>query len=254
MIPKIIHFIYGLDENFAEIPFSLVHYLAIKSAQTINNPERINFFFRFEPEGEYWEKAKPYLHLVPIEPVTEIFSRSLVHAAHRADVLRLLILLKYGGIYLDIDTICVRSFDPLLNHSFVIGQQGSGFHLEGLCNAVMLGEKDSSFVKAWLNSYDSFRSCGQDLFWDEHSVKVPLQLAPFYTTSGDLHIEPFTSFHYPHYSIGIEKLFEGDCTFPDAYCHHLWERSTWERYLKDLTEKAIFEKDTYYNILARRYL
>jgi len=51
MIPNIIHFIYGLKEDFGGIPFSLVHYLAIKSACEVNRPEQINFYFRYEPKG-----------------------------------------------------------------------------------------------------------------------------------------------------------------------------------------------------------
>jgi hypothetical protein len=254
VIPKIIHFIYGLKEDFGGIPFSLVHYIAIKSAYEVNRPEQMNFFFQYEPEGEHWEKAKPYLNLIPVKPPTEIFGNPLCHPAHQSDVMRLMILIQYGGIYLDLDTICVKPFDDLLHHKFVIGQQGTGYHLDGLCNAVLLSEKNARFASVWLSNYKNFRSKGADEFWDEHSILVPLKLCPFFCLSDDVHIEPFTSFHFPHYDIHLEKLFAGDHEFPKAYCHHLWESLSWDRYLKNLSIDHIQSVDSYYNRIAKKIL
>jgi len=254
MIPKIIHFIYGLQKDFGGKPFSLVHYLAIKSTFEVNKPEKIQFFYVYEPTGRWWNEAKKYLELIHIDPLTEIFGRKLSHFAHQADVLRLLILIEYGGIYLDLDTLCVKPFDDLLHHPFVIGQQGTGFRLDGLCNAVLLAEKDSFFAKAWLNSYQNFRSCGQDAFWDEHSVRIPLELSPFFAAAGQLHIEPYTSFHYPHYQFDLDKLFETKGEFPKAYCHHLWETETWDKYLKDLSVEGILANESCYAVLAQKFL
>jgi len=38
MIPNIFHFCYGFTKDFGGKPFSLVHYLALKSAYEINRP------------------------------------------------------------------------------------------------------------------------------------------------------------------------------------------------------------------------
>lgn len=59
MIPNIIHFIFGLERNFGNKPFGLSHYLAVKSAYIVNNQAKIQFFYRYEPIGEWWEKTKP---------------------------------------------------------------------------------------------------------------------------------------------------------------------------------------------------
>lgn len=236
------------------MPFSLVHYLAIKSAYEVNRPEKMVFYFKYLPSGKYWEKARPYLQLQPIEPPQEIFGNPLCHPAHQADVLRLLILIQQGGIYLDLDTICVKPFEDLLHHRFVIGQQGTGYHLDGLSNAVLLSEKNARFPSVWLSNYSSFRSKGKDEYWDEHSVLLPLKLCPFFCLSDDVHIEPYTSFHFPHHTIYLEKLFEECHDFPKAYCHHLWETLTWERYLKDLQEDGIRLGKSTYHRLASRFL
>lgn len=41
--------------------------------------------------------------------------------AHLSDMVRLLVLLRHGGIYVDTDVEIVRSFDPLLEASFLAG-------------------------------------------------------------------------------------------------------------------------------------
>ena len=48
----------------------------------------------------------------------------------KSDVLRYEILKRYGGFYLDADTLCLRPLDPLLNNSFVIGYHN--YHNPGL--------------------------------------------------------------------------------------------------------------------------
>jgi len=253
-IPKIIHFLYGLEEASSDEPFSLVYFLAVKSAYEVNKPDRIHFYTYQKPSGPWWEATKKYVHQIPINPVKEIFGRTLYHPAHQADVLRLLILLEWGGIYLDLDTICVQPFDDLLHHQFVMGQQGTGFYLEGLGNAILLGQKGSSFAQGWLSTYRTFRSTGRDEYWDEHSVRIPLQLSALYSSTDELHIEPYTSFFTPHYQFGVEKLFETVYPFPKSYCHHLWESVTKEKYLQHLSLENIFSFSTTYHLIARKFL
>lgn len=96
MIPNIIHFVFGLDKNFGNKPFGLTHYLAIKSAHVVNNPVKIQFFYRYEPIGEWWEKAKPFVEPIQITVPRKIFGNKLYHFAHKADVVRLLVLGNYG--------------------------------------------------------------------------------------------------------------------------------------------------------------
>jgi hypothetical protein len=50
-IPNIIHFIFGLKEQIEE--FELYRYIAIKSAYEVNKPDKIFFYYYYEPYG-YW--------------------------------------------------------------------------------------------------------------------------------------------------------------------------------------------------------
>ena len=252
MIPNIFHFCYGLSPDFGGKPYSLVHYLAVKSAMEVNKPENIFFYYSYEPGGEWWERTKQIVSLKKITAPDEIFGNPLNHVAHKADIIRLQYLIETGGIYLDLDTISKKSFAPLLKNKFVIGKQGK-WRKMGLCNAVMMSEKDSEFAKIWLNEYTSFRSKGKDKYWAEHSVSVPLKLSKKHRSL--LHIEPFDSFHYPlYYPLSLKKLFVQNKDYTNAYCHHLWEGGSWEKYLKNLSVEHILNVDTTYNLIARKFL
>ena len=278
MIPNILHFVFGMAPDFGGKPFSLAHYLAVRSAVELNKPEAAWFHYEYEPSGKWWELAKPLLNLNHITAPERILGNELTHVAHRADVVRLRALKETGGIYLDLDTITVRPFTNLLNASFVIGQElrapyvpknfrqrikyairkGTGFDKKaaestGLCNAVLFSEKDSAFVNRWLESYQSFRSKGRDKYWNEHSVKVPERLAAQHPV--ELSIAGPYAFHYPLYDPpGLRALFEEVHEFPGAYLHHLWESFSWEKYLQPLTEDKIRETDSTYHQLARKWV
>ena len=278
MIPNIVHFVYGLKSDFGGKGFSFVHFLAVVTAWKVNRPETIYFHYAYEPSGVWWEKAKPYLTLNRISPPTEIFGRPLEHFAHKADVVRLEMLMKHGGIYLDMDVVCVNSFRPLLQESFVLGKE-LGF---GLCNAVILSSPDSEFLRIW---YDRYRDFDGDC-WNYHSVKVPLKLAQQYPSL--IRILDEYAFFYPlhddpthaalwsdkpllrqrmvlekviaHVRVRLHNLVSAkQLEFPypplshliggrqwqldrlsQSFCMHLWE-SIWWKHLQQMTPQAVVE-------------
>jgi len=233
MIPNIIHFCFGMKPDFGGRPFSYLHYLAIKSASEVNRPEKIFFHYHYEPRGLWWKKAKPFLTLNQIEAPQEIFGRPLKHYAHQSDVVRLDALIKHGGIYLDSDVICLKSFSPLLKHEFVMGIQPG----RGLCNAVMLASPSSQFLKIWYDEYRWFRSEGKDEFWEEHSVILPARLAEEHPDL--IHIEEQRSFFFPNYD-SPEVLFRSSTgDFSEAYCLHMWESVWWKDYLELLSPSVL---------------
>jgi len=279
MIPNILHFVSGMAPYIEGKSFSLAHYLSVRSAVEINKPSVAYFHYQYEPQGEWWQKAKPFLTLKKTDPPENFMGRPLYHAAHKADVVRLQTLYEYGGIYLDMDTICVKPLTELLSHRLVIGQElnlpytpknkrqkiklairkklGLANQLllpkPGLCNAVLLAEKDSKFIRLWMEEYKSFRSRGKDKYWNEHSGRVPLKLASHYPDLVTL-INPY-AFHYPLYNAaGMKSMFEEVTEFPEAYLHHLWESFSWDKYLSKLTTGEIRNHDTTYNIIARKFL
>ena len=274
MIPNILHFVFGMAPDFGGKPFLLVHYLSVKSAVELNKPSAAYFHYQYEPEGEWWEKAKPLLTLNKVTAPESFMGRPLYHVAHKADVVRLQALKETGGIYLDLDTISVKPLTDLLNHSFVIGQELKPAYTPknwrqrlkyklglikvkdgatGLCNAVLLSEKNSDFVNLWLDEYKSFRSTGRDKYWNEHSVQIPERLVAQHTEM-ITKLSPY-AFHYPLYdAAGLKSMFDETKEFPEAYLHHLWESFSWDNYLSQLTIERIRTEETTYNLIARKFL
>ena len=178
-IPKILHYTFGLAKDFGGQPWSLVHHVCLKSAVERIKPEKVLFYYEYEPSGAWWELSRELVTPVRIEAPREIFGHPLRHVAHRADVVRLQQLIEHGGIYLDADVLVQRNFDPLLDHAAVLGAEGVDAEV-GLANAVILAERDTPFLKRWLDSYHSFRGNGMREYWSEHSVRLPAALAKAY--------------------------------------------------------------------------
>jgi SAM-dependent methyltransferase len=255
-IPKNFHFITGLDKNFGGKPFGFIHYMAIRSAMELNPEFTVYVYYQFEPSSPYWDLVKNDVITVVVEAPSEIFGRPVTHFAHKADILRLQFLLRTGGVYLDLDTICQKPFAPLMHSKVVMGIESSRTGIEqwhqgdqvGLCNAVIISCPDSAFLKIWFETYKLFDANN----WNNHSVLIPAALAR--THPNEIHIEPPESFFWPLWTEdGIASLFIQNNSFPEAYSFHLWESLSWG-YAGNLTVSSVIKIDTTYNCLARQFI
>lgn len=250
MIPNHLHYVH-LSGGGRK--WKLHHYLSIKSAYVRSGVNKIFMWVDKEPEGEWWGKTKDLVQLELIEPPNEIFGKPITQQAHKSDVIRLQVLLQYGGIYADTDTIFVKSFKPLLNNKFVLGQQNINGS-EGLCPAVILSEKNSIFGQHWLAGFkDSFKGGPPGSpTWCTHSVQYPLWLSqqiPNEITILNHEAFFWPLYHQPH----IEMMFEQNHKFKNAYSHHLWE-SSGKKYLDNLTKDNIFKENTTFTNLVKELI
>jgi hypothetical protein len=246
-IPNIIHFVYGFKQQ--QEPFNLTKYIAIMSAYHLNKPDRIYFYYKFEPFGPLWDQVKPLLTMVLTDPPETIFGNKVTRYAHKADIVRLQVLNEKGGIYLDIDTICLRPLAPLLDYDFVMGLQGDNY---GLCNAVMMAKPNTEFGRNWMESYKSFN--GRQ--WDLHSVKIPYNLSKIYPITilqNDAYFYPLWD---PFPDLVLSDDINYDCCrkiFQNSYCLHLWE-SWCVPHLQKINELSINEYHSLYNLIGRKFL
>jgi hypothetical protein len=182
----------------------------------------------------------------------EIFGNPLLHAAHRADVVRLEKLLSVGGIYLDADVFVHGSFDRLLSHAAVLGEQRVDGNVVGLCNAVILAEAEAPFLRRWHSEYRSFRSKGRDQYWDEHSVGLPYQLAK--QLPDEITTLPYFAFFWPTFTPeDLAMIFDSPAPIDisRAYATHLWETPAWQKYLEHLTPRRVRNNDTNFHYWVR---
>ncbi|HEY1877239.1 MAG TPA: glycosyltransferase [Rhizomicrobium sp.] len=252
-IPKILHYTFGMAPDFGGKPWSLVHYVCLKSAVERIRPEKVHFYCQFEPSTPWWDLSRDLLNVVKIAAPREIFGRPLKHVAHQSDVVRLQRLIAEGGIYLDADVLVQRCFDDLLDNSTVLGLEGQVGNI-GLANAVILAEPNAAFLRRWLDEYRSFRSQGRDRHWNEHSVQLPARLAIAYPE--EITVLPPTAFYWPLWTENhLRWIFRSDApiSLDRAYANHLWESSAWH-YLQHLTPGDVRRRSTNFHKWALPYL
>lgn len=228
----------------------------MKAAIEVNNPDKLMVHYCFAPKSEWWEKAKqlPNVEFNKVDMPLDLNGNPIKVYAIRADLLRLQTLIKYGGIYIDSDVLCVKPFKPLLSHEFVMGEQ----HQRGLCNAVIMSKPDAEFAKIWLSYFHTENiKCREvhDEHWDYLAVLLPFELSK--QKPELIHIEKHTAFHWPLWTCGGNgnDLFKNHPVdaYPDAYCHHLWESMHWSC-LHGLTLDTINKQNTYLNKQLRKFV
>jgi len=270
-IPRIFHFVFGLHPQTE--PFHLMHYLCIASCLGVNKPDAVMFHYHYMPWGYWWDMIAPALQLKKIEPDKFISSFSYPDSnigqyryAHLSDIARLEILIKYGGIYADIDTLFIKELpDRLFEKKFVMGMEKVDWEEAAaraaggsICNAFIMGEPGADFAKQWLvRIYEEF-----DGTWSRHSTFLPYQLSREYPEL--IHVEPQQSFFFYDWTRkGIEGVFEKPWSnINEVYNVHLWSHMWWDRKRIDvssfhagrLTPEYIRFSKSAYAELARPFL
>ena len=125
-IPKVVHFVYGLKDGPSP-SIEFYQFLCLQSALISIQPVVIYLWVYIEPQGEWWEEIKKLdkVQVKQLDRIDRVYGRKLEKFAHWADIVRLKVLHEFGGIYLDLDVLALRSFDSLLEgNSFVLGQEG----------------------------------------------------------------------------------------------------------------------------------
>jgi hypothetical protein len=250
-IPKILHYCFGYDRSFGGKPWSLVHFICVKSAIDRIKPDRAFIYYEQEPKGTWWRESCKLLTPIKIRAPREIFGHPLKHPAHRADVVRLETLIQHGGIYLDADVFVHQSFDSLLDNSVVLGAEGVNSEY-GVANAVILAEPNAPFLKKWYEEYRSFRSVGRDSYWNEHSVRVPSILSKKYPN--DLRVLEHTAFYWPLWTGDQLEIIYAAPPPSEArgiFANHLWESDSWEKYLEHLTLGQVRRIDSNFHRWAK---
>jgi glycosyltransferase involved in cell wall biosynthesis len=234
-IPSVVHYIFGLKK--AREPFGLVHYLAVASALNVLKPQRVIIHHGFgQPAGLYWDLVRDHVELKQARAVDEIFGNPVDDYAHKADLIRIEALMKYGGISLDLDVWVLRPFDDLLGNDFVMGQEGPPRGRDGvigLCNAVILSSAKSKFLKRWYNSYRSFNGPQGD-------YQLPTLLAKQYPS--EIALLPYDRFFSPTWRHSTLKAMYAENTYGYAsnYAVHTWESASRD-YLEGFSMSWLFE-------------
>lgn len=251
MIPKNIFFIFGLREDFCGKPFDYFHYLNILSAKICNPDYQIYVYYHYKPESIYFEKLKKFCKLVKIKDFDSLINQYKYKFGEQlAGRIRLQLLNDYGGVYLDTDVVCCKSFNDLLSDDCVMCEEYGPFdgkqQLAGLCDAIILSRPNSGFIRKWIQGYETdYREN-----WNYNAVKMPLHIAqdnPNLITRLDT--KSFFKFQWDE--VGASQLFSENHDFSECYCIHLWESINYKFLIKYNRDYILQNNNTLSNVYKK---
>ncbi|PPJ57769.1 hypothetical protein CBER1_00234 [Cercospora berteroae] len=265
-IPNIVHFILLAREG-AELDLTYAQYLAIKAALLRMDATQVKVHTNgIDATNKWWRDVAPKVVLETVD-TTGILDHHGVPIAnmdlpHQTDILRIAILLREGGIYMDTDVYALKPFTDLLNspRDTLMGHEGGNHY--GLCNAVIVSRPGSDFLVKWQKTYTTF----DPKKWNEHSVLMPKKLqvrypellcplSPsvfFWPTWGKDHIRYM---HEPTSPADVDALLHNMTVFDGAMYEnqlaiHAWSTSSKE-HLRQLSPEFVMGTDTRFNVLLR---
>lgn len=98
----------------------------------------------------------------------------LRRTAHRADCIRVAILAKSGGIWVDADTICIRNMNPISGildaYDFCCIREKRKDGTEKIINGYFASRKESVMLMVWLQKINELLQLNTDSYTDKWDV------------------------------------------------------------------------------------
>ncbi|XP_059145770.1 uncharacterized protein LOC131932883 [Physella acuta] len=203
LIPNVGHMIAVKKKPDSSVELIFQQYLCILSALYVAKIDRIYFYGDEEPTGIWWSRLKgENITFVQIESLETVYQQALNEPAHKSDILRAIILSKFGGIYFDRDVIWanppsleIRRYPSVMSLDWPIY---NGWPQAGSIGLLM-AKPGASFVTKLLESFWYFR----DFQWAFNGVLMPYKV---YEQNPE--------------SIFIDKKLQVICFV--GVCHPLW--------------------------------
>lgn len=240
----IFHFVYLSSPNF---PFVMMHYLSVKTAHSLNHPSKIFIYVNEEPiDNIWWDRVKQIAQPVIVTPPKFICKTSIWANQHICDLMRIHILERFGGVYMDLDVLSLKSVKPLIASNKIVMCKEEG---KGLANCVIISPPNKEFFREWIEEYETKYNNVED-FWVGLSVRKPgeLQLQ---------HVDDFKVLEQqaflPHLYCDY-RMFDGsNCEkdFDDSYVYHAWQTEL--NKTKNMTPSDMNYFETHDNAFTRLF-
>lgn len=176
MIPKIIHQTWK-DTNLPDI-FSNI----LNENKKINEEFDFKLWIHSPIDYKYFENDNDIDNRYNIDKLIKNFSKELYmiylkckYGVQKSDIARLIILYQYGGIYIDLDILSIKSFNNLIDYNSnkvylslePEEQTIKVFNKNNvICNALLIApEKHILFKKALESIIDLFRKYGDKIYY-----------------------------------------------------------------------------------------
>lgn len=145
-IPSIIHNVWiSKDNPFIDVPFPS-SYDKYKKTWKVNNPDF---------EHEYWSGGRILNLISAYFPQYLEFYKHLEPTISKCDFARFAIIAVYGGLYTDLDFMCLKNIQPLLSGTnYFVFEPKTHWKKAGyppLCNGFFAAVAGDKFVLSWLD-------------------------------------------------------------------------------------------------------
>ncbi|PFH58290.1 hypothetical protein XA68_13916 [Ophiocordyceps unilateralis] len=228
-IPNTVHFIFLLKEPDDDFPFAFSHYLSVYSAWYYLQPSTI-YLHTDAGHGQIhrarqglagkWAQLimeMPGLIINRVKaPAQTNHGVEIVEMAHKSDFIRVHVLHKLGGVYMDFDVFFIHDARPLLTTGFesVSGREPAGLMTAG----IFFSRKRSTLLNLWMERMHQVFDGG----WTTHSnglmTRIGEQLIQQNRKLLVLDESAFTPVTWE--SQGIKELLEVHDDVPSMLEHH----------------------------------
>ena len=154
IVPNIVHLVYleATKLRFHQMMCIYSIYLNQKPDMIIIHCDNCSL------HGYYWEQIVSKVGLRNTIKLNQLDGRRKIFNQlgnfvinHRSDFWRIMILMEFGGIFLDNDVFLVRSLDKFRKYEMTVGFEQEAKFLMG--NQVLIANRNARFLKAWSDTY-----------------------------------------------------------------------------------------------------
>ncbi|KAK7483861.1 hypothetical protein BaRGS_00024878, partial [Batillaria attramentaria] len=169
---------------------SFGHFMSVLTALHVAGFRHVYVHADVEPKGRWWEELrKENVTFVPLVSVNTVYQHPVTVTAHVSDLIRYLVLYKYGGAYQDWDVFWTQHLpDSLLANPAVIGfdWQRRGWP-DNINNGIMMARARSHFLHHFLATHRDFR----DRNWAYNSLMMSYRTWELYPQTAflDRHLQ-----------------------------------------------------------------
>lgn len=177
-----IHFIYVVGPKSPK--FGLIYYISIFSFLKMNPNATVYLHTNEEPIYSAWYlrlKSDPGVSdrfiVVGIDPdvLSETDKLGIKDITHKADFIRLNVLLRHGGLYSDLDNVCLQNLEWMQSYdrpAYSIELE-MNYTFGSISNGLMYHPKDSDWT---LNMIKLYRDYDPKDGWVETSIMKPTEI------------------------------------------------------------------------------
>jgi hypothetical protein len=245
-IPNIIHFIYikGYD-------FQLHHFLTIISSYKQMNFNRMHIYTNEEPiNNNWWNYLKqiPSVYIYIISIPTFINYHFVEFKQHQADIIRLVVLKEFGGVYHDLDMLTLKNYTEIIQNTTEISLVKECE--TRLSNSIIITPENNLFINEWLICYEN--SYGEEGdWWAGLSVEMPYKLSKKYKIN-ILDTSTFLPFDYFHTDFFTKQSSNID--FTNTFGIHLWDTEQQKRNILPKNETEFQQSNSLFYSMFGHYL